>query len=173
MATFTTTLENFNTNLWGHHIPVPGHIAEQFINGDNRRVLCTLEGQMQIHAALMPSGGDYFILLNKEVRKKLSVEEGNELTVTLEKDTSEFGMPMPEEFTVMLDQDEEGAKYFRSLTMGKQRTLVHLVGKVKNPDSRITKAMAILHHLKEVKGEIDFKRMNQTMKEFNQRTKLR
>lgn len=173
LVTFTTVLENFDSNLWKHHIVVPGKLAAQFIEGDNRRVICTLQEQVSIHAALMPSGENYFILVNNEVRKQLAAEEGDELRVKLEKDHSEFGMPLAEELAVLLAQDAEGARYFRALTMGKQRTLVHVVGKVKSPESRLNKSMAIMQHLKEVKGELDFKRLNLLIKEVNQRGRLR
>ncbi len=82
-------------------------------------------------------------------------------------------MPLAEELAVLLAQDAEGARYFRALTMGKQRTLVHVVGKVKSPESRLNKSMAIMQHLKEVKGELDFKRLNLLIKEVNQRGRLR
>lgn len=109
----------------------------------------------------------WYVLVNKELRNKLGINEGNTVEVLLEKDHTEFGHEVPEEFQVMMDQDEEGRSYFQSLTPGKKRALIYLVTKVKNSDSRIKKSLAIFHHLKEVKGKLDFKMLNETIKHFN------
>lgn len=114
----------------------------------------------------------WFILLNHEIRQKLRVEEGDELKITIEKDTSEYGMDVPDELKVMLEQDPEASDYFYQLTKGKQRNLIYIVSKVKNMDSRINKALAIVSHLKEVEGHLDFKKLNQSIKYFNNLKKL-
>lgn len=167
MDTFVGKLEKFDSHLWQYHIPVPEEIATTYIEGENRRVYCTLNGQHRIQCALMKSQSYWYVLVNKEIRNKLSIEEGDTIKVLLEKDHTEFGHDMPEELQVMLDQDEEGNHYFRKLTPGKQRSLVYLVVKVKNSDSRLRKSLAILYHLKEVKGALDFKMLNETIKYYN------
>ena len=164
-----TTLEHFHNNLWSYYIPIPKSIGDQFIEGDNKRVVCVFNDKEKIHGALMPKGDEYTIYVNNKLQKKLGISEGEELEVTLEKDHSEFGLPMPESFEVLLSQDEEGEKYFRELTMGKQRSLIFIVQKVKNIDSQLAKGLAIMHHLKEAKGELDFKRLNVLIKEYNNR----
>ena len=171
MQTFQTTLENFHTKLWSYHILVPDNIANQYMEGENRRVICTFTGEIRVRSALMASKNGWFVLVNHNIRKQLGAEEGDQLTVKIEKDTSEYGHPMPESFSVLLDQDEAGANLFKGLTMGKQRSLIYIVGKVKNIDSQLNKGLAILDHLKEVKGKLDFKKMNEKIKEYNSRSK--
>ena len=97
---------------------------------------------------------------------------GDQVTITLEKDTSEYGMPMPESLMLLLDQDEEGSKYFHELTPGKQRSLIYIVSKVKNIDKQINKGLAILEHLREFKGQIEYKQLNEKIKSYNQRGSL-
>lgn len=166
MKTFVTSLENFHSNLWQFHCPVPTTIAENFIEGNNKRVLCHIKDQT-IHVALMKSKEYWFILINKELKEKLLLTEGMRIEISLEKDHSEFGHDMPEELQALLDQDEEGNQYFRKLSMGKQRSLVYIVTKVKNSQSRLNKALAIVHHLKDARGELDFKRLNEWIKYYN------
>ncbi len=173
MAEFTSIIHDFNTELWRHHLPVPTEIAEQFIEGDNRRVICTLMGDYKMNSALMASKEYWFILLNKGIRNKYGLNTGDAVKVHLEKDRSEYGMEMPEEMMVVMDQDETGTQYFKALTMGKQRSLLYIINKVKNPDSRINKALAIMDHLNEAQGNLDFKALNVKIKEYNQRGKLR
>lgn len=147
--TFTSVLENFNTKLWQYHLPVPEEVAEKLIIGKNKRVKCRLNERLEIKAALMKTKAYWFILVNKQVKSQLHLVQGEKVNVALEKDQSEYGHEMPEEFEALLDQDEQGSKHFHSLTLGKQRSLIYLVGKVKNSQSRINKALAIIEHLKE------------------------
>ncbi|AGA79183.1 YdeI/OmpD-associated family protein [Echinicola vietnamensis] len=166
MKQFIGTLEKFDSRLWRYHLPVPDDIANAFINGEDRRVICEI-GPVRFHAALMKSKDYWFILLNTAFRDKLAIKEGEKMTVCLEKDRSEFGHEMPEELQILLDQDEEGNKHFRALTKGKQRSLVYIVTKVKNTNSRLNKALAIVEHLKEVNGALDFKMLNEKIKYYN------
>lgn len=159
---FTSTLERFgNTNLWHSFVTVPASIAEQFIEGNSRRVVCTLNQTETFHAALMHSGkGDYFINVNAAIRKKLKLREGDDVLVNLEKDTSEYGLPVPEEFKELLAQDPEGNRLFHAHTLGKQRTLLYIIAKPKDPALRIRNGIAVLEHLKRNNGAVNYKQLN-------------
>lgn len=172
---FTTSLQKFtdkNASVYGLHFPVPKPIAQNFIAGENRRVICTVNQSFKLSSGLMPFQEYWYILVNQEVKKQLNLEIGDEVVIHLEKDRSEYGMPMPEELMVLLDQDELGHRYFHELTPGKQRNLIYLVNKVKNVDSRLNKALAIVDHLKEYEGKLDFKALHVKIKEYNQRNKM-
>ncbi len=163
------TILKFESDLWSYYVAIPKVIGDKLIEGEDRRMICTIANGKPIHSALMPKGDVYSIYVKKDFMKKNGLYEGQEVDVDLEKDCSEYGIPMPESFQVLLDQDTEGSLLFHSLTKGKQRTLIHLVGKVKNVDSQLAKGLAIMHHLKEANGELDFKRLNVLIKEYNNR----
>ncbi len=168
MTTFETTLENFNSSLWGHHIVIPIDIKEKFVIDKDRRVIIKINGSQEIPCAIMPNGDDYFFInVNKENRKKLKIKEGDKVTVEIKKDESKYGMPMPEEFEEILYLDPEVEKYFQQLTPGKQRNLLHLIGKPKGQETRIKKAIVISEHLKTHKGRLDFKILNEEYKNYN------
>lgn len=170
---FIGSLEKFNSDLWWYHIKVPEEISSALLEDKSRRVRCTLNDQIEYPCALMPSGGIWFVNVNKQVRSKLGLVLQQEIKVDLVKDHSEYGMDVPEELEVLLEQDEEGKQYFEKLTKGKQRSLIYIVSKVKNTNSRLNKALAIVHHLKESQGKLDFKGLQMTIKEYNQRSKLK
>jgi hypothetical protein len=129
-------------------------------------VVCTLNHTITFQAALMPlKGGDYFINVNKKTRDTLKLQEGSEVHVSLIKDESEYGLPVPEEFVELLKQDIEGSDRFHALTPGKQRTLLYIIAKPKASDLRIRNGMVILEHLKRTKGEIHYKELNLEMKQ--------
>jgi Domain of unknown function (DUF1905) len=103
MSTFSTTICLFDeTNLWGYHILVPMAYAEPFLSGD-KRVVCTINNEDTFQCALMSNGkGDYMILVNKQRCKKLNLRQNSPILVHLEQDTSQYGLPMPEELQEML-----------------------------------------------------------------------
>ena len=169
---FSSRIDRFDSDLWHYHVAVSKEQAAPFIKDNDRRVVCTINGAHSFHCALMPDGkGGFFININKEIRKKLGLVLGQEVSLSLSPDESEYGLPMPEEFAELLAQDEEGSTYFHALTPGKQRSLIYQVGNVKNPDKRINRGLVILEHLKMHGGILDFKVLNAEMKAFNQRLK--
>lgn len=164
---FTSKVERFDSDLWHFHITVPMDIAEQYIEGKNRRVVCTLNGQVSFQCSLMPAASDHcFININKKNRDKLGLLVGDVVEVSLQKDESKYGLPMPDEFKEMLNQDPEGDRLFHALTPGKQRNLLYIAGGVKSIEKRIERAIVIVDHLKIHEGKIDFKALNQEMKDF-------
>ncbi len=161
-------MEQIGSELWENIFRVENGIAEQFIVGDDKRVICTVNGQVRYHAALLHDGlGGYMMLLNQARRKQLGVRAGDLLTIQLEKDTSEYGMPMSDELREVLDQDSDADILFHRLTPGKQRTLIHWTSNVKNPDIRIRRALVMAAHLTARQGIIDFKELNEELKEAN------
>ena len=168
---FETHLEKNPSSLsWNYTIDVPIELAKPFIEKNNRRVMCTLNEKHEFHAALMPNGKKgFFIMINSEVRKKLKLGEDAKLKVQLRKDTSKYGIHLPEEMEELLLIDEEGSMFFHQLTPGKQRSLLHIIGKPKSSDIRLKKAVVVLEHLKTNNGKLDFKMLNEAFKEANRR----
>lgn len=160
-------IENFDNDLWGHHFRVPSEVAEPFVEGTNRRVVCSINSTESFACALMHIEGGFFINLNKEIRRKLNISVGNQITYTLEKDQSKYGIPLPPEMKELLEIDDDASHYFHKLTPGKQRSLLYIIGKPKSSDARLRKALAITDYLKENKGNLDFREMNQFIKDYN------
>ena len=138
-----------------HFVQVKGKIGEKFEKKEgSRRVVCTINNGEAFQCALLPSDGDFVIVVNKTKRDKLGIVNGDKLSVELKADTSKYGLPMPEEFEEVLNQDPDGDRLFHSLTAGKQRSILYLVGKVKDVDRRIHTALIVMEHLKKNDGKI-------------------
>jgi len=162
---FTGKLENFNTRLWSYHIKVPLHVAAHFKEKGVKRLVCRLNDTLEFQCAIMPAGDDvFFINVNKKIRDQLKLKEGTKVEVHLTIDTSDYGLPFPEELKELLDQDKQGNRLFHELSPGKQRNLIYIVGQVKNTDLRIHRAMVILDHLKHNGGKINFRQLNQELR---------
>lgn len=160
----------YDSALWGGHIIVPVKVVNHFMKQKITRVVCRLNDEFEFQCALMPKGeGVYFININSEIRKKIKLKVGSEVNVELKKDDSKYGMPMPEEFEELLKIDDELDQVFHALTPGKQRSLLHIIGKPKTSNTRLNKAIVISEYLKQVNGKIDFQQLQQAFKDFNQR----
>lgn len=168
---FKSTLEVSTNRLWGCHFAVPPLVAEALIaQTTDRRVICTLNGKKEFQCALLPRGdGTFVITVNKKLQTALAAKPGMQVDVTLRKDESEYGLPMPEELEEVLRQDEEGNRLFHALPPGKLRTLLYIAGNVKNPDARLTRALVIVEHLKEQQGKIDYKRLHSALQDAAKR----
>jgi hypothetical protein len=47
---FNSILEESNNKLWGCHFAVPDAIAQVFVSGNDRRVVCKLNEKAEYHA---------------------------------------------------------------------------------------------------------------------------
>ena len=161
-----------NSDLYHWFFPVPTAIATSFMEGNDRRVVTKVNGIVKYHCAIYGDGeGGYRILLNRERVKKLGLVRGESINVELEKDRSEYGVPMSEELREVLDQNPEADELFLKLTKGMQRTLIYWSDNVKSSDIKIRRAIVMTDHLVNQAGKIDNKLLNAEMKEANQAAK--
>lgn len=117
--------------------------------GGNRRVLCTLNGSLGIHAAIMKTKtGIHYIMLSTANQKKLGVKAGSKVKAEIEIDKSELQFHIPEEFEEVMATDPEAKKVFNQLTAGNKRGLVALVNMVKSTDKRIERSLKIADRIK-------------------------
>ena len=163
---FTVPLEKFEDGLWVYHIKIPADVYKELNTEGIDRVLCYLNDHGPIHAGFMPAGqGVYFIMLNQKLVNSFGLMLGATINVRLLRDPSEYGMPLPEELEEMLIQDPEASYYFHALTRGKQRALIYIVGKMKKGETRAEKAAVIINHLLNRRGVMDFRELNEEMRE--------
>ncbi len=107
------------------------------------------------------------IVTNKEMRKNAGLQKGVPFQVSVWKDESKYGIPMPEEMEQALELDPQGSEFFHALSMGKQRSLLYIIGKPKSSEIRIKKALVVLDHLNSGGGNLDFKALNHAFKAAN------
>ncbi|HSU25708.1 MAG TPA: YdeI/OmpD-associated family protein [Pyrinomonadaceae bacterium] len=163
---FTAVLDSSGNGSGWHFVGVPREIGERFpaLDGKSRRVVCKLNGKEEFQCALMPSSGEFYIMVNKEVRTRLGIFSGNSVEVLLKLDDSKYGMTMPAELEEVMRQDPEGDRLFHALTPGKQRSLMWQVSKGKDVDLRIHRALIIMEHLKDNVGKVDGEKLYREMK---------
>jgi hypothetical protein len=163
---FTTILTKSDDEFGWHFLRFsPKKVTGlKFEDKKYRRVVCTLNGRHTFQCALLPNSGDFCIVVNKKIRDKVGIADGDKIVVELERDESKYGLPMPPEFKEVLRQDKEGDRLFHALTPGKQRTMLYYIGKMKDIDRRIYYALTLIEHLKKNDGKIIFPKLAEEFK---------
>ena len=160
---FETELVMSTTGSGWHFLLVTNDIvAELGFDGKYRRVVCTINDGEAFQCALLPWGDLFYIIVNQ--KKRLGIVAGDIVRVRLVRDQSKYGLPMPEEFREVLNQDPEGDRLFHGLTAGKQRSILYQLSKPKDIDVRIHQALLIVDHLKENDGRIVDKLLYEELK---------
>lgn len=161
---FKGLIECMDSSVYGLHIKVPEKLAKEMLEQSDRFEITLNESETWQAALLSMGNGIRYLLMSKARCKKHKLKLGDEVLVELKPDSSKYGIALPEEMKELLVQDIEGSKYFHELTLGKQRSLLHLIGKPKSSDLRLHKAIATLEYLKRVRGKLDFKELNEALK---------
>jgi hypothetical protein len=137
------------------HITVSKKVLEKFWTKEddgsifNQRFIITLNDSVHWQAGSVSLGNnEAYITVSADRMKKLKVDLGDTVKVTLERDFSEYGFEVPIEFEEVLNQDSIGKQQFDSLSLGKRRATIYLVLQVKSSDKRIEKSIIILENLK-------------------------
>ncbi|OAV44361.1 DUF1905 domain-containing protein [Lewinella sp. 4G2] len=173
--TFTSIISSAEdgTNYGGVYlniIKVKRKVVADLLDPDNAltRVIMQINGEGATHRALHPDGnGNYFILISKEIQKEHRVDDGEEIEITLRPDDSKYGMPLPEEVSELWAMDEEARRVFHLLTLGRQRSMLYLMGKPKGAATRVKKTVQIHEYLKSTNGVLDSKELNAYIKADN------
>src|SRR6478609_11815800 len=148
-------LEWMNLNI----IEIPSTIVKKAGGVSKQRWICTVNKIITWQCGLVALGeGKAYINLNKKLLKEMKAKEGDEISVSLKKDESEYGMKMSAELKELLRQDKEGKKRYEGLVPGKQRYLIYYVQQVKSKDLRLERAVRVIENLKKLpKGKESFK----------------
>jgi Domain of unknown function (DUF1905) len=150
-----TKLVKSKTGSGWHFLIFDGKISDKLGFTDRfRRILCSINGGKKFNCALMPDGDTLYIIVNKKHRDTLGIVAGDMVNVVLEKDESKYGLPMPEEFQAVLDQDADGDQLFHALGKGQQRSILYLLSRPKDIDLRIHHSLIVVQHLKENDGKV-------------------
>lgn len=138
-----------------NHVIVTKPILEMFYNKDvdssiyNQRFHITVNDSITWRGGSVVLGNSkgYITFSNKRM-KEIGVILGDKVTVTLEKDTSEYGFDVPKEWQAALEQDPLAKQRFEALTMGNRRAIIYLIIQFKTVDKRIEKSLFFLENLK-------------------------
>ena len=90
----------------------------------------------------------FFIRFGKSNQKKLGVFPNDYFQIQLFEDISEYGVEMPEELQIVLQEDHEVQSIFRHFTPGKKRSIIYMISKYRTSQTRIDKSILLCKNLK-------------------------
>ncbi len=138
-----------------HYVSISEDVLEQHYTQEdsgslfNQRFQITINEQVSWKAGSVSLGNrTAYITFSKARMKELGVDLGDTVSVHLKKDTSKYGMDVPEEFEELLNQDDYAKKRFEYLTMGLQRAVIYVVTQLKSSQKRIDKSVFLMENLK-------------------------
>lgn len=150
---FTSKI-HYNPKLRQHFFVIPKVVLEHFHDSKDenlysKRFEITANNKVNWRGGSMVLGNESsYITITKARMKELGVELEDEISIELKRDTSEFGMDVPPEFSEVLSQDLEANSRFNELTKGTQRAVIYLVNQLKSSEKRIEKSIFLIENLK-------------------------
>ncbi len=131
-----------------HALPVPGDFAEKLWDDGVKRLIVSVNGY-KLRRALQGSRelGSH-IVVGLQLLKKMGVEEGDEVTVSLQPDSNPDQIDICDELMIVLEQDSDAKSRWDGLTKGKQRSLAYHVGEAKQEGTRIKRALDVAMKLR-------------------------
>ncbi|MFD0861373.1 YdeI/OmpD-associated family protein [Sungkyunkwania multivorans] len=142
----------FEVTIKGMHaIDLPESIVTPFIDAGQQRVrvIATFEGKsIEFHAALQKYQGRYRLTFGKSKQKQLGLFPSDYFQLQLFEDHSKYGVDVPEELAAVLETDTEAYKIFESFTPGKKRSIIYMIARFKNSQTRIDKALLLCENIK-------------------------
>lgn len=136
-------------HLAGHYIDIPAAVVKKTGGIGKQRFVCTVNKMMTWKCGLVAhKAGGAYILLNKKQMQTGSFNVGQVVNVSLQKDTSQYGMDVPKELSEVFKQDKIAKERFDKLVPGKRRYIIYYVNQVKSSDLRIERAVRLIGNLK-------------------------
>lgn len=145
---FTGKLEKEKGGLAGHFIPLPAEVASIFTAHKVRRTIGTINGSPFRLAPLSDGNGGRYLAIGNHLRKAARIVEGSTVQVKIEADPNPDFIDMCEEFSAVLELDEEAGKLFFSFTKGVQRSLAYYANSAKQSETRIKRALHLANKIK-------------------------
>jgi len=144
---FAGTLEPLGAVSTNFGIIIPEEILASLPEAKRYRVKGLMNKTPFSLAINSIKGGLKYFAVGNTLKKSCKIRQGEEVEISFCIVDSNI-VDLPEELIEVLAQDEEGNKLWQSFKPGMQRSLAHYVFSVKNTDSRIKRALELIHKAK-------------------------
>ena len=152
--TFDSKIEHLD-KLKLNYITVPKDQLEKSFDKEKDASLYNQRFTIEINKKVSWRGGSVvlgeekaYITFSKQRMKEAEVDLGDVVAVELEKDNSEYGFDVPQEWIAAIEQDPMAKEMFEELTMGRRRSIIYLVIQYKTVEKRIERSLFFLENLK-------------------------
>jgi uncharacterized protein YdeI (YjbR/CyaY-like superfamily) len=144
---FFASIEQLDIGLVQHCIVVPPEILDQLQSKGRIRV----KGQMNEVAFALAiqskKNGVRYFAVSRDLKKKINAATGEKIRIQFQLADLEE-LDMPEEMSVLLEQDEEAMALWNTFTTGAKRGLLHYIGSGKSVETRIKRSIEVMNKAK-------------------------
>ncbi|MFC8526158.1 YdeI/OmpD-associated family protein [Nocardia sp. NPDC057227] len=142
--TFTTRVELDGKTATG--LPVPDEVVEALGGGKRPKISVTIGGHTYA-SSIAVRGGGYKIPLSSANRAAAGIAAGDAVEVTIELDTAERTVEIPEELAAAFAENPAARAAFDALSYSKQRQRAEPVAAAKQQETRDRRVAAIIAEL--------------------------
>ncbi len=123
----------------GVYADFPFDSRKEFGSGKPVRVKAMIEDRPYT-LSLLPNGrGGHWLHLRKEIRMAVQKEEGDTVSISLERDTSPQSVEIPEYLQWLLDDDKTMAAYFDKLPFSAKKFWIGHIEEPKSDDAKVVR----------------------------------
>jgi hypothetical protein len=144
--TFRAVIQQSGKTATG--IPVPAEVVERLGAGKRPAVHVTINGYTY-RSTVAPMGGAFMLPLSAEHRTGAGVAAGDEIEVSVTRDTAPRVVSVPPDLAAALAADADAQRVFAGLSYSNQQRVVLPIAEAKTPETRQRRIAAAIGRLRE------------------------
>ncbi len=128
-------------------LSIPPDVSETFGSKSQVRVKGTINGYPYRTTALPMGDGTHYLVVGKDIRQHIGANRGDTVQVTLELDTEERHVELPEELKAAFATQPQASAAFEKMTYSHQKEWVNWIMSAKQAETRlrrIERAVALI-----------------------------
>ena len=115
------------------------------------KIIATFDGEPYRGSLVRYGSPNYFLIVLKDIRKKIGKEAGDEIEVTVKKDNAPRVIKVPNDFAAILKTHPEQEIFFNQLSYTHKKEYVNKIISAKREETRIRRINKAIEMLKEGK----------------------
>lgn len=134
---FRATLEKPSDGIDGAFITAPFDVEKEYGTRGQVKVKATFDGH-PYRGILAPMGtGGHVIIVRKDIREAIGKTAGDKIDVTLEKDTEERILEIPDDLQALLKKNAPARKFFETLSYTNRKEYAVWIASAKKEETRL------------------------------------
>jgi hypothetical protein len=138
----------------GAYLEFPYNVKEEFGTSGIVKVIATFNDEEYRGVLIKMSAPCHIIGITQALRAKINKQPGDEITVTIKKDTENKVNEMPENFETSLEQNKQAQDFFQTLTVSQKNRFIDFIASAKKKetaDTRVAKVINMLENKEKMK----------------------
>jgi hypothetical protein len=138
----------------GAYIEFPYNVKEEFGTGGIVKVIATFDGEEYRGILIKMATPCHIIGISQALRKKINKQPGDEINVTIKKDTENKVNQMSENLETAMEQNKQAQEFFQTLTVSQRNKFIDFIASAKKKetaDARVIKVISMLENREKMK----------------------